>query len=137
MSATLSGALKAGIEALGLGLSAYRDEAPSDATRPYVTLHEGISRTREQHGDQGDADAHGAATELVQASLWQDWRDETGALIEQPGLAEDLVAGINGLALATAPRRVYSCTVDDSQRFLEDESNTVHEAITVRIRRDL
>lgn len=137
MSATTAGALKACIEGLSLSLTAFRDQAPADATLPYVVVHEGVSRSREAHGDQGDPNAHRAVTELVQVDLWQAWRNEDGSLAESYTLAEALVAGIDGAPLATAPKRVYGCTVDGSVRLVERDENLVHEAITVRLRRDL
>ena len=43
MAATIAGALKAHIESLGLGLAAYRDEAPEGATLPYCVITEAVA----------------------------------------------------------------------------------------------
>lgn len=131
MSATTSGALKAHIEGLGLNMPAYRDRPPAEAAYPHVTIHEAIVITRERSGDQGDPNAHRAVTELAQVDLWQ----KVGA--ESYTLPEALIAGIDGAQLPTAPQRVYGCTVDSMTRLLEIETQLVHHAITVRLRRDL
>ena len=132
MSATIAGALKAHIETLGLNVVAYRDQAPTEQTGHYIVIHEGISTVRET--DQGDAHA---ATELVQVDYFQPWRASDGSLAENPASTAALITGIQGAQLATAPKRVYGCLVDSSQRFVEHDTNRVHEAITVRIRRNL
>lgn len=132
MSATISGALKARIEALSLGIPAYRDQAPTQQNPPFAVIHEGVSTVRDT--DQGDAHA---ATELVQVDLFQTWRDDTGALVESAALTQSLITGLHGSALSTAPKRVYGCLFDSSQRFVELDTNLVHEAISLRLRRNL
>lgn len=137
MSATISGALKAHIETLGLSLVAYRDKAPEGHAAKWVTIQEGISTTTTRHGDMGNGDT--TATELVQVDLFQQHYGSDGSLVEIPGLASDLVAGIEGASLTTAPDRVWFCTVDGWLRLIEDEhgENLVHHPITVRVIRDL
>lgn len=135
MAASLSGALKQVIEAAGLGLPVFRDDAGKahDLVR-YVTISEGVSTTTERlstdHGDD-------PVTELVQVDLWQPWRAEVdGAPAEAYDLPGQLHQVLHGARLTSAPTLVRSCTVDDVVRLLERDENTVHHAFTVRVRRE-
>lgn len=136
MAASISGSLKTLIEAAGLGLAVFRDDAGAAATgSPWVTITEDISTTRDRLGDDGAADA---LTELVQVDLYQPWRADpaTGGAAENYALADDLLAVLNGAVLADAPMLVRSCTVDSRVRLVERESNLVHHAYTLRLRRE-
>lgn len=135
MSASLGGALKQLIEGSGLGLAAYRDDAgkTTPAAR-WVTISEGIVKITERLGDDGADDP---VTELIQVDLWQPWRAQVaGDPGEDYDLADQLERVLHGARLTGAPTAVRSCTVDDTVRLVERDSNLVHHAITVRIRRD-
>lgn len=135
MSASLGGAIKTVVEAAGLGLAAYRDDAGKATTASkWVTISEGIVATTERLGDAGAADA---VTELVQVDLWQPWRATgAGGAAEDYDLADQLARALHGARLTGAPTAVRSCTVDDVVRLVEREENLVHHAITLRIRRE-
>lgn len=135
MSASLGGAIKTVVEAAGLGLSAYRDDAGKATTSTkWVTIAEGIVITNESLGDAGASDA---VTELVQVDLWQPWRSTgAGGAAEDYDLADQLCRALHGVRLTGAPTTVRSCTVDDVVRLVEREENLVHHAITLRIRRE-
>lgn len=137
MSATTAGALKALLEAAGLGVSVHRDAAPDGAVMPYITVSEGLATTPLQHGDVGDAAADTAVAELAQVDVWQAWRTPEKANAESYTLVPAVVKALHGAKLPTAPTVVHGMTVDSSVRLLERDSNTVHQAITVRIRRRL
>src|SRR5437660_11211431 len=97
MAATTSGALKARIESLGLGLAAYRDQAPAGTVRPYVTITEEVTLVADASED-GHADT---VVETTQVDLWQDWHNlTTGAVAESYTLAAALRRGIDGSRLA-------------------------------------
>lgn len=140
MAASLAGALKAKIEAAGLGLSAFRDEAPenTDGTAralPYVTIMEGLSIVPDGHFNPLD-DATGHVSELVQVDLWEEWRNQsTRALAESMTKAGQLIRALHGVRLPVAPKLVFQCDVDGSRRLLDRKANRVHTAITVRLRR--
>ncbi len=140
MAASTAGALKAKIEAAGLGLSAFRDEAPEnmDGTLrvpPYVTIAESLSIIPEGHFNPID-DTTGHVSELVQVDLWEQWRDKDSRVItESMTKAGDLIRALHGARLTTAPKRVFHCDVDGSRRLLDRKANRVHTAITVRLRR--
>lgn len=104
---------------------------------PYGTIAEGISVTPDQSGDFGDSNAQKTATELVQVDVWQPLRKDDGTAGESYTLVPTVTKALHGARLATAPTRVYGCLVDSSVRFVERDSNTVHTAITVRLRRAL
>lgn len=135
MAASLSGALKQVIEAAGLGLTVFRDDAGTAVGLVrYVTVSEAVSVTTERLSADHDDDP---VTELVQVDLWQPWRAETsGAPAEDYALPGNLHKVLHGAHLASAPTLVRSCTVDDVVRLLERDENTVHHAYTVRVRRE-
>lgn len=135
MSASLAGSLKVLIEAAGLGLAAYRDDAGTAATgSAWVTISEGVSITPVRLGDDGSDDP---ITELVQIDLFQPWRAKNpGDPAEDYTLPDRLHDVLHGAELPDAPMPVRSCTVDSFTRFVERDSNLVHHAYTVRIQRD-
>jgi hypothetical protein len=136
LSATTSGALKVLIESLGLGLSAYRDEAPAGTKRPYITILEEITLVPDQLEDGGVGNA---GRETVQIDLWQNWHDPaTGVVAENYGLAPALKRGIHGQRLQSIGSSiVYEALVRHSVRFLEPTENLVHHALTVEVFRQL
>lgn len=134
MAASTAGALKALIESLGLGISAYRDEPPSSSTtRPYVTITEELTMVADPSED-GKA---GTVVETVQVDLWQDWHNlQNGNLAESYTLAPALRRGIDGARLALIGTAVsYIALVRHSLRQLEAEENLVHHALTVEVMR--
>ena len=151
MAATTAGALKATIESLGLGLSAYRDGAPTRAvttngqTRlevavpyPHVVVQEGVGLTPVRHGDTDDPDGHRGLTELVQLDLLEHARDATGAKVESTTLAGDLLDALQACTRELqrhAPWRVYGCRVQSALRSGPTD-NIVRTTITVAVDRD-
>lgn len=140
MSATIANALKQRIETAGLGLSAYRDAAPTDQIVPFVTIDDGIIFTPEGY-DDGGRDSVGIQT--VQVDLWEAWRGVDGEPLESPTLADRLVRVLHGARLDSAPARVYGVSVLSRRRLLEPEASgatyrgLVHTAITATINRML
>lgn len=136
MAATSSAAIKAHLEAQGLGISVHRDTAPKDATYPYVTVQEAISVTPDLHGDNG---ADPSVAEQVQVDVWQRWKDAaSGSVTESYTLPDAVAEALSGAVLTSVgSRHVYGVTFDFSVRFLERETNTVHHAVTCTVRRDL
>jgi hypothetical protein len=131
MAATTSGALKARLEALTLGVAVFRDKAPDGQAMPYITVSEGVSVVPDHN--QFD---NSTVTELAQVDVWQPWKNvSTGAVVESYTLPGQVLAGLSGVSLPAAPTHVYGVTVDSSVRILEADLNVVHHAITVRIRR--
>jgi hypothetical protein len=137
MAATTAGALKAYLEAQGLGLAVFRDDAQTGQALPYATVTEAVTVTADGAGDTGDTGAARYVTELAQVDLWQTWRAENGAIAESYTLPGAIVRCLQGAQLTSAPTRVYGCTVDSMVRLLERDTNLVHHAVTVRIRRAL
>lgn len=137
MAASTSGALKAYVEGLGLGLAVYRDQAPKDAPLPFVTVIEDLTTTLNADGDLGDHGAQQTVRELVQVSLWQTWRDSAGRVAETYGLGPTLAARLRGAQLVpVGSRRTYGVSAVSYQRLLEEEANVVHHAITVTVHRE-
>src|SRR3954467_10055666 len=114
MAATLANAIKALIEGSGLGLSAYRDVAPSTERRPFVTVSDGIARTPRGRADGGTD----AWREICQVDLRETWQFD-GEGEEEPQLAMALDSLLHGAALPNAPVRVHGMSVVSSRRLLE------------------
>lgn len=136
MASTTAGALKTLIESLGLGLAAYRDEAPSLASgaaqpRPYVTIIEELTLV----ADPSEGGKAGTVVETVQVDLWQDWKVlGTNAVAESYTLAPALRRGIDGARIANVGTSVpYIALVRHTLRQLEAEENLVHTALTVEV----
>jgi hypothetical protein len=142
MAATTAGALKALIEAGGLSLSAYRDEAPDDTTLPYVTITERIALVPngvDGRYDRSSSSGPHTGNETVQVSLWEQWRHPTTkALTESYTLSDALVRLLDGAALATAPTHVWGVRFLSSRRLPPElESNLVQTALTLVVVRDV
>lgn len=136
MAATSAGAVKAWVEGLGLGLSVFRDDAPQPTALPYVTVMENLTTTYNADGDLGGSGQQ-TVRELLQVDLWQTWRDSTGKVAEQYGLANTLAAKLRGAQLVNVgTRRVYGVAGVSMQRLLEEDANVVHHAITITIHRE-
>lgn len=131
----IANALKQFLEApaQALGVSAYRDTAPDDEQKPFVTIIEGIADTPDGLADGG---ADSTTTEMVQVDVWEAWKDDDGNVIESD-LAARITRAIQGAKIETAPMRVYGVLVVNRRRLLEPRANTVHHAITANLRRDL
>lgn len=128
MAATTRGAIKAWLEAGGLGIAVYSREAPKDATYPFVTVEERIAVTPEAHGDNG-ADA--AVREQVQLNVWQRTSSTDGQLVDA------VIQRLHGGLLAAAPSHVYGLSVDFATTVPDPDKTVVHDAITVSVRRAL
>lgn len=141
MAATTSGALKALIESAGLGLAAYRDEAPENATPPFVVIHEAVSLVPDSSNTRHDGSQR-QSREEVQVSLWQEWRSSSPASIaESYTLPDALKEAIDGAALPISgngapPKHVWGLRFLSSRRILDRENNRVHHPLTVEVIRN-
>jgi len=143
LSATTSGAIKAFLEAQGLGVTVYADKAPvntrlvkADGTAsPYVVVHEGIAVVPDKLEDG----AASTAVEQIQVEVWMPIRNlQSGARLESTTLAQAVAARLIGSRLATAPKVVYGTLVTlIGPRLVTDEDNVVRVPITAEIYRVL
>lgn len=141
MSGTTSGAVKATIEGLGLGLPVFRDGAPDSQDPPFVTVQEGIGIDPRQTGDTGDTTADMAVAELVQVDLYLPARVRTGATItrnaESTTAPDRLHRGLHGVTLPTVGgARVYGCFVQSRLRW-PTADNVSRHTLTLRVERNL
>lgn len=142
MAATTAGGLKAMLETKGLGVPVFRAPAPGGQTGAFITISEGLSITPDGGGDLGDPAAVVSVAELAQVDVWQPLKDvatdtANPAIVESYTLVPAVLRALHGASVTAAPTHVYGCTVDSSVRLLEPDTNTVHTAITVRLRRNL
>lgn len=138
MAASTSGALKALIEAGGLGLSAYRDDPPERALLPHITILEDIAIVPDGVDGRYDRDSgtH-SVRETVQVSLWERWRDKAGDKGESYTLRDALVRLLDGATLPVAPTHVWGVKFVSAQRLVEKPANLVQTAITIEVVRDI
>lgn len=139
MSGTLAGAVKAVVEAAGLGLPCYRDRAPADAPLPFAVITEGIGRVAEPSGDFGDPAREHEVREQVQVDVWQAWKAADGTRLERYGLAEAVGRALHGATLPTVlggrcwpPRVVASGRLGPAAG---DPANLVRDTLTVEVLR--
>lgn len=138
MAASLGGAIKALLESQGLGVPVFRDRAPANQSLPYVVVYEGIAVVPEVAFNAYD-DPEGHVSELVQVSLYQQWRDSlTGGLVESYTLADAMTLALHRNHLTTAPFHVAGMRVTEGPvRVLDVDDNSVNHAVTVEVRRVL
>jgi len=144
VSASTAGAIKAFLEARGLGVSVFRDEAPKQADGsphplPYVTVAEAISIVRDPAFNSHD-DPAGHVIETAQIDVWQSWRDATTrAVAESYTLGDAVALALAGARLPSAPTHTPGVHIVGIRRLLEPAGapTVVHHAITVEIRRQL
>ncbi len=138
MAATTSGALKAYLEGLGLGVPVFRDEPPVEQQLPYITVRESIANLPDRDGDTGDATAEHTTAETVQISVWQQWRNPaTGRVVEDYALPPAVQRAIRTARLDAAPTRTYGVQLQGWVRLLERDTNVVQHALTAVVRRVL
>lgn len=135
MSASTSGALKAFIEAQGLNISVYRDEAPVNTLYPYITVQEAVAITPDALEDG----AAGTVMEEVTIDVWMDWKNlTTGGRSESYTLPTDVARKLEGARLTTSPTTAYAVLVKFvGPRIVDRESNNVHVPIQADVMRVL
>jgi hypothetical protein len=149
VSATTAGAVKAYLEAAtpSLGLAWFRDKAPEDQALPFGVIQEALDLTMRQHGDLGDPDADLAADEMVQVTVFQEFRNAAGKPGEVYGLADKVARRLHGARLPAAPTVVYAVTVRSRVRLprvdapgrsdSDNRANIVQDVVTVTVHRRL
>ena len=146
MSATTAGAIKAWVEAGGLGVAAYRDGAPTDdsgaitAPYPHVVIQEGLDYGVDAGGDTGDQAAERTITELVQVDLFQYARTLVAGgsqNAESYTLHGALVARLHGARIpAVGAQAVYGVLVRGGRRWPISD-NVVRHTIDLAVKRTL
>lgn len=142
MAATTSGAIKAYLESLGMGVPVFRDGPRPGQGLPYIVVTEDVSTGLDSqgNGDYGDPDAPLNIVEVATVDLVQQARTRApGGLTrsaERYGLAEALAHALNHTTLPAHPARVTSVRVQDLQR-IPIADNQVRHSISIAIRRQL
>ena len=105
MAATLYGAVKAYLEAQGLGISVFRDLPPPAHRRPYVVMQGDIAMRTPTLEDGGV----NTVAEEIQLDLYETWRGQNEQQGESSTLADTLTAKLHGLSLnyGTPAKQVY------------------------------
>lgn len=150
MAATIGGAIKAYLEAQGLGIAVYKD-APPQAVRdkatgrivaPYCTYHEDIVPLRMRPMEDGGPANGGTAivTQTFQLDLWQNWRAADDTNLESPTLADAITRLLHGSKLLPSgagapPVHVAGVRQVGRIRIEERDPRIVHHAYTLAIDR--
>ena len=128
MAATVAGALKAKIESLGLGISAYRDQPPAGQAPPYVVIQESIAMTPDRLED-GQLTT---GTEQAQVDLYETLG------VESMTLAPGLLAGLHGARLVSiGTKLVYVVLVRNKNRTVDLQNTQIRHIIDVDVLREL
>lgn len=142
MAASMSGAIKAHLEALAFGVPVFRDGPRTGQAEPYIVVQEGLPATRNLRaaGDFGDPNAEIPIVETVVVDLVQQARVKTGPkttrVTERYGLAEAIGAALHGCRLPASPAPVTAVRLVDIDR-IPIADNKVRHSITVEVHRTL
>lgn len=101
----------------------FRDFAPPNTTKPYITYADELRNLPQMIGDGLVL----TRVRMVQFDLWQDRANEDTALIDQ------LVAALDGIGAFDSGTFVYRLRVSDVQRMVSLEDNVVHHAVTLDV----
>lgn len=137
MAANTANAIKTLLEAQGLGVGVFRDRRAPNAPLPYITIREDISTAPDGAWNAYD-DPERHVSELVQVDIWQRRQDPASDdMVESYTLPDAVMKALHGVKLPAAPKLVSGCQVVSRNRIVEFETNTVHTALTVQVRRIL
>lgn len=141
MAATTSGAIKARIESLALGVPVFRDGPREGQAPPFVVVTEALATTLDRgNGDFGDPAAVLSIVEKVGVDLVQNARTKATAATapnaERYGLAEAIAHNLHGRPLPAHPAKVTAVRVIGIDRF-PIKDNRIRASITVEIHRQL
>lgn len=101
----------------------FRDFAPPNTAKPYITYSDELRNMPELIGD-GFVKAR---RRMVQFDLWQDRANENTSLIDA------MVTALDGLGQFDSDVYVYRLRVSDIQRIVSLEDNVVHHAVTLDV----
>lgn len=138
MAATTSGAIKAHLESLGLGVPVFRDGPRPGQRLPYIVVTEAVSiaPSTTAAGDFADPDAGVVVSEQAQVDVVQEGRTATGANAERYDLPPRVWRALHGAQLVAAPTHVYGCRVLTMTR-QPIADNVVRHILTVQLDRAL
>jgi len=106
MALTLYGAVKAYLEAQGLGISVFRDLPPPAKSRPYVVVTGDIAMRPSVLEDGTAYDV----MEEIQVDLYETWRGQNEQPSESPTLADSITVKLIGtqLSYGSPQKQVYA-----------------------------
>lgn len=104
----------------------WADDAPPNATKPYITIQDAIATGVAVHGDGRTM----MLVRLVQVDLWERLDEE------DPTVARRLFELLDGRRLLIDGATVTRMTVDDTPRIPEIDTGIAHRAFTISVRHD-
>lgn len=123
--ASIGGSIRAQLVAANItGINGiYRDFAPPDTAKPYITYHDELGNTPQLLGDKVVL----TRRRMVQVDLWQGRQEEDTTLVNQ------VVSALDGISKFNDETFVYRLRVSDIQRLVSFEDNLVHHALTLDV----
>lgn len=144
MSASSSGAVKAFLETQNLGISVYRDEAPSNLDRSVTNAYLTVSEAVAIAPDKLEDGAASTVKEHVTVDVWMQWKDPVSRkLTESYTLPGAVAKALHGSRLLQSGPNVPATTTyavlvrNVGPRLVEVDENVVHVPIWVEIYRAL
>jgi hypothetical protein len=101
----------------------FRDFAPPNTAKPYITYSDELRNVPEIIGDG----LVKTRRRMVQFDLWQDRASENTSLIDS------MVTALDGLGQFDSDVYIYRLRVSDIQRIVSLEDNVVHHALTLDV----
>jgi hypothetical protein len=123
--ASVGGSIRAQLVAANIaGINGiYRDFAPPDTAKPYITYRDELGNTPQLLGDKLVL----TRRRMVQVDLWQGRQEEDTTLVNQ------VVAALDGISRFNDETYIYRLRVSDIQRLVSFEDNLVHHALTLDV----
>lgn len=104
----------------------WTDKAPKSATKPYVTLRDAISVSKQLAGD-----GHGLMlVRQFQADLWESYD------AEDPAVLRRLYAALDGARITVTGATTTRLSVDGVASLPEESDGIAHHALTISVRHD-
>lgn len=123
--ASVGGSIRAQLVAANItGINGiFRDFAPPDTAKPYITYQDELGNTPQLVGDKTVL----TRRRMVQVDLWQGRQEEDTTLVNQ------IVSALDGISKFNDETYIYRLRVSDIQRLVSFEDNLVHHALTLDV----
>lgn len=129
MAATTIGGLLRGLM-LGTGhfgdARVFRDNAPTNPTYPCGSINDHLTTIPGLKGDGRTM----MLDRMSQVDVWEKGDDE------DPQIRRDVYEAIDGARITLPDLTIMRCSITDSQRLVEQDTNIVHTAFTVAVSHD-
>lgn len=130
MANTFAGALQTYLTDKGFNLPVSQDISDGSEI-PYITVMENVVSVPYLDGDN----RLNKVAETMQINLWQEWRDSSGAVIENRFLADTLLNLLHCARIETDVKKIFAIIVESQLRVIEEENNLIQNVFTIVVKR--